>query len=83
LTLNTDGSVHTDIGHAAAGGLIRDHTGRCLLAFAMNLDIFSITRGELRGAVEGLRLAWDVDFRRVRLELDSACVCQLLQSTNS
>ncbi|CAL1372499.1 unnamed protein product [Linum trigynum] len=49
----------------------------------MNLGACSITRAELRGAVEGLQLAWDAGFRHVRLELDSACACQLLQSTDS
>ncbi|CAN1126706.1 Putative ribonuclease H protein At1g65750 [Linum perenne] len=54
VTLNSDGSVISEFGHAAAGGLIRDHQGRCLAAFAMNLGKCSITRAELRGAVAGL-----------------------------
>ncbi|CAL1403037.1 unnamed protein product [Linum trigynum] len=33
VTLNTDGSVIGATGQAAAGGLLRDHLGRCLLAF--------------------------------------------------
>ncbi|CAI0421511.1 unnamed protein product [Linum tenue] len=73
VTLNSDGSVTTESGHAAVGGLIRDHTGRCLAAFAMNLGMCSITRAELRGVMEGLQLAWDMGFRRVRVELDSRC----------
>ncbi|CAL1387079.1 unnamed protein product [Linum trigynum] len=73
VTLNSDGSVLQESGHAAAGGLIRDHTGSCSAAFAINLGICSVTRAELRGAVEGLQLAWDMGHRRVRVELDSRC----------
>ncbi|CAI0449506.1 unnamed protein product [Linum tenue] len=80
VTLNSDGSVLTDSGHAAAGGLIRDHTGRCLTAFAYNLGACSITRAELRGAVEGLQLAWNMGYRRVNVELDSLCSVHLLTS---
>ncbi|CAI0433245.1 unnamed protein product [Linum tenue] len=53
------------------------------MKFAMNLEIFSITRAELRGAVEGLPLAWDAGYRHVRLEIDSVCALQLLRSTDS
>ncbi|CAL1368849.1 unnamed protein product [Linum trigynum] len=83
VTLNTDGSVAQDTCHAVAGGLLRDHTGRSLQAFVMNLRMCSITRAELRGAVEGLQLAWDAGYRHVRLELDSACAIQLLRSPDS
>ncbi|CAI0558302.1 unnamed protein product [Linum tenue] len=80
VTLNTDGSVIQESGRASAGGLIRDHRGCCLAAFAMNLGVCSITRAELRGAMEGLQLAWNSGFRRVRLELDSQCAVLLLSS---
>ncbi|CAL1360380.1 unnamed protein product [Linum trigynum] len=83
VTLNSNGSVHISSGHAAAGGLIRDPTGRCLAAYAINLGSCSITRAELRGAVEGLQVAWDTGFRRVRVELDSLCAVQLLNSLDS
>ncbi|CAI0435089.1 unnamed protein product, partial [Linum tenue] len=80
VTLNSDGSVHQDSDSAAAGGLIRDHLGYCIAAFACNLGICSITQAELRGAAEGLQLAWDLGFRRVRVELDSRCAVHLLSS---
>ncbi|CAI0420751.1 unnamed protein product [Linum tenue] len=79
----SDGSVIPESGHAAAGGLIRYHTGCCLAAFASNLGICSITRAELRGAVEGLQLAWDRGYRRVRVELDSHCAVQLLHNQST
>ncbi|CAN1791847.1 Putative ribonuclease H protein At1g65750 [Linum perenne] len=49
VTLNSDGSVDAQRGKAAAGGLVRNSEGRCLLAFSMNLGTCSVTRAELRG----------------------------------
>ncbi|CAN1138504.1 Putative ribonuclease H protein At1g65750, partial [Linum perenne] len=80
VTLNSDGFVLPETGQAAAGGLLRDHLGRCLVAFTVNLGNCSITRAELRGAVSGLQLAWDRGYRRVQLQLDSQCAVSLLQS---
>ncbi|CAN1182797.1 Putative ribonuclease H protein At1g65750, partial [Linum perenne] len=79
VSLNSDGSVLSETGQAAAGGLIRDHQGRCLAAFTMNLGKCSITRAELRGAVSGLQLAWERGYHKIQLQLDSQCVVQLLQ----
>ncbi|CAN1347080.1 Putative ribonuclease H protein At1g65750, partial [Linum perenne] len=55
VTLNSNGSVLSEFGQAAAGGLIRDYQGRCLAAFTINLGKCSITRAELRGVVSGLQ----------------------------
>ncbi|CAN1233376.1 Putative ribonuclease H protein At1g65750, partial [Linum perenne] len=76
---HTGPPTRTETGQAAAGGLIRDHQGRCLAAFAMNLGKCSITRAELRGAVSGLQLAWERGYRKIQLQLDSQCAVQLLQ----
>ncbi|CAN1847925.1 Putative ribonuclease H protein At1g65750 [Linum perenne] len=56
-SLNSDGSLYSSNNRAAAGGLIRDHEGRLLAAFAANLGSCSIMRAELRGIIEGMRLA--------------------------
>ncbi|CAN0912824.1 Putative ribonuclease H protein At1g65750 [Linum grandiflorum] len=83
ITINTDGSVIQPSGVAAAGGLIRDSQGHCLVAFAANLGICSITRAERRGATFGLKLAWDLGFRNVQLQTDSLCALQLLHTLES
>ncbi|CAN1844672.1 Putative ribonuclease H protein At1g65750, partial [Linum perenne] len=80
VTLNSDGSVLSESGQAAAGGLIRDYQGHCLAAFSKNLGICSIIRAELRGVVSGLQLAWDRGYRKVQLQIDSQCAVLLLQS---
>ncbi|CAN1297802.1 Putative ribonuclease H protein At1g65750 [Linum perenne] len=45
--------------------------GRPLAVFAANLGACSITRAELRAADIGLRIAWDLGYRRAHLQLDS------------
>ncbi|CAN0876080.1 Putative ribonuclease H protein At1g65750 [Linum grandiflorum] len=40
-------------------------------------------RAELRGAVDGLELAWQLGIRNVALQLDSRCTTQLLQGTGN
>ncbi|CAN1818158.1 Putative ribonuclease H protein At1g65750 [Linum perenne] len=80
VTLNSDGSVLSEYGQAATGGLIRNSQGRCLAAFSMNLGKCSITRAELRGAMSGLQLAWERCYRKIQLQLNSQCAIQLLQA---
>ncbi|CAN1191314.1 Putative ribonuclease H protein At1g65750 [Linum perenne] len=83
VTCNSDGSVDMGQKKAAVGGLVRDAEGRCLLAFTMNLGNCSITRAEMRGAIEGLRRAWDAGFRKVILQLDSKSAISLLTSEDA
>ncbi|CAI0385416.1 unnamed protein product [Linum tenue] len=70
-------------GLGAAGGLIRDHIGRCLSAFTLNLGACTITQAELRGAVEGLQVVWDRGYRKVRVQLDSQCPVHLIGRTDT
>ncbi|CAN1840857.1 Putative ribonuclease H protein At1g65750, partial [Linum perenne] len=71
VTINTDRSYLPQNGNAAAGGILRDWMGRPLAVFAANLGACSITRAELRAADIGLRIAWDLGYRRAHLQLDS------------
>ncbi|CAN1166153.1 Putative ribonuclease H protein At1g65750 [Linum perenne] len=78
VTVNSDGSVLGTRGHAAAGGLLRDGAGNCIHAFAFNLGVCSITRAEIRGALEGIRRAWAEGFRRVEVQMDSQAAIAIL-----
>ncbi|CAN1184265.1 Putative ribonuclease H protein At1g65750 [Linum perenne] len=80
VVLNSDGSVLHPSSKAAAGGLIRDELGRCLMAFSYNLGRCSITRAELRGAVHGLSIAWNLGYRRVLVQMDSAEAIAILEA---
>nr|KYP40685.1 Heat shock 70 kDa protein [Cajanus cajan] len=68
VCLNTDGSVYEDhrIGcsKGACGGLVRDSSGCFLGGFSVNLGPTSVTLAELWGVVHGLKLAWDLGFKK-------------------
>ncbi|CAN1830176.1 Putative ribonuclease H protein At1g65750 [Linum perenne] len=83
ITLNSDGSVQVQQGKAAAGGILIDSNGNCILAYTMNLGICSITRAEIRGALEGVRRAWNSGYRRLEIQIDSQAVVALLRETSS
>ncbi|CAN0929350.1 Putative ribonuclease H protein At1g65750, partial [Linum grandiflorum] len=68
---------------AAAGGILCNSDGNVLGAFTSNLGVCSITRAELRGAVDNLELAWQLGIRNVALQLDSICATQLLRGTGN
>ncbi|CAN1170985.1 Putative ribonuclease H protein At1g65750, partial [Linum perenne] len=71
VTINTDGSVILPNKSASAGGIIRDWQGRKVAVFAANLGSCSIMRAELRAADIGLKLAWQLGFKKVHLQMDS------------
>ncbi|CAN0824714.1 hypothetical protein LINGRAPRIM_LOCUS1787 [Linum grandiflorum] len=49
----------------------------------MNLGCCSITRAEMRGIVEGLKLAWSLGIRRIRVQSDSATAIAILLNGSS
>ncbi|CAN1744714.1 Putative ribonuclease H protein At1g65750 [Linum perenne] len=78
----SDGSVQGQQGKAAAGGLLRDINSNCILAYTMSLGICSITRAEIRGALEGVRWAWEAGHRKLEVQIDSQAVVAILSDTN-
>ncbi|CAL1399428.1 unnamed protein product [Linum trigynum] len=80
IQIQSDGSVHHDSGKAAAGGLFRDHLGRCHRAFVCNLGSCSITHAELKGAMEGLKIAWEEGYRKIELNLDSETAISIINN---
>ncbi|CAN0904585.1 hypothetical protein LINGRAHAP2_LOCUS23173 [Linum grandiflorum] len=57
ITLNSDGSVLWPSIRVTAKGVIRNHVGQILQTYSLNLGQCSITRVELRGAVEDMHIA--------------------------
>ncbi|CAN0914173.1 Putative ribonuclease H protein At1g65750 [Linum grandiflorum] len=49
----------------------------------MNLGCCSITRAEMRGIVEGIKLAWYLGIRRIRVQADSAAAIAILSNSSS
>ncbi|KAH9670623.1 putative ribonuclease H protein [Citrus sinensis] len=77
--LNSDGACKVN-GVAAAGGLIRDHSGHWVAGFGMNIGNCSVTTAELWGLYQGLTLAWNKGIRWLCVEVDSRCVTQLVKN---
>ncbi|CAN1170716.1 Putative ribonuclease H protein At1g65750 [Linum perenne] len=44
----------------------------------MNLGICSITKAEIRGALEGIKRAWEAGYRKVEIQLDSQAAIAIL-----
>ncbi|CAN1233455.1 Putative ribonuclease H protein At1g65750, partial [Linum perenne] len=81
VTLNSDRSVIR--GKAATGGIIRDNYGNCLIAYTMHLGACSITRAEIRGALEGLNRVWEAGYRKVEVQLDSQIAVAIIRDKSS
>ncbi|KAH9791596.1 putative ribonuclease H protein [Citrus sinensis] len=77
--LNSDGACKVN-GVAAAGGLIRDHSGHWVAGFGLNIGNCSVTTAELWGLYQGLTLAWNKGIRWLCVEVDSRCVTQLVKN---
>ena len=71
------------LGHAGAGGIIRDYRGIWQAWYSVNLGVCSVTSTELWGLFHGLSIAWQHGFRRVHVEVDSKCVLQLVSNPNT
>ncbi|CAN1781286.1 Putative ribonuclease H protein At1g65750, partial [Linum perenne] len=80
FNMNSDGSLYTNPNRSAAGGVIRDDSGRFVSAFSMNLGSCSIMRAELRSIVEGTKRAWNLGIRNLRIQSDSAAAVRMLTS---
>ncbi|CAN0855600.1 hypothetical protein LINGRAHAP2_LOCUS6268, partial [Linum grandiflorum] len=60
-----------------------DSQGQRIAAFAANLGRCTITRAEIRSAIFGLRVACELGFRNVELQLDSTTSISAITSTHS
>lgn len=76
--LNTDGAVDRVEGKAAAGGLIRDSSGRWLQGFGFHIGSCTVPAAELWGLCSGLYLCWNLGIRKVQVEIDSELVVKLV-----
>ncbi|CAN0878496.1 Putative ribonuclease H protein At1g65750 [Linum grandiflorum] len=81
IIVNTDGLVIQPTREAAGGGILSNPNGIPLRAFAANYGICTITRAELRAALYGIQIAWEQDYKKVNLQIDSAAVISLIYST--
>ncbi|CAN1841279.1 Putative ribonuclease H protein At1g65750, partial [Linum perenne] len=83
FTLNSDGSLYSHNDRAAAGGLIRDCEGKFISSYAVNLSSCSIMWADLRGIIEGMRLAWDKGIMKFCIQTNSRAVVAILEEAVS
>ncbi|XP_042019065.1 uncharacterized protein LOC121766899 [Salvia splendens] len=65
---------------AGGGGIIRDHSGKMLVAFCMPLDAHSALEAELMAMIQGLDIAKDFGLP-IWLELDTEHAIKLINGT--
>ncbi|CAN1759332.1 Putative ribonuclease H protein At1g65750 [Linum perenne] len=80
FTLNSDCSLYAQNRRAATSGLIRDWEGKFIASYAANLGSCSIMRAELRGILDGMRMAWDRGIRKLCIQTDSRAAVAILEN---
>ncbi|CAN1278832.1 hypothetical protein LINPERPRIM_LOCUS16761 [Linum perenne] len=61
-------------GYPQLQGVIKDLDGNVLVTYSINLASCSITKAEIRGNVEGLKIAWSLGVRKVALHMNSTAL---------
>ncbi|KAK4707377.1 hypothetical protein R3W88_033066 [Solanum pinnatisectum] len=73
VKINTDGSALDNLGKIGAGGILRDHTGRMLLAFATPLGEGTNIQAEVEAAFFGLSWSLEMGCRSIFWKLTHNC----------
>lgn len=82
MSLNTDG-VCLDGRESQCGGIIRTINSECLGGFAKHLGNCNVSMAEVWGVYEGFKLAMEMGFSKVDLQVDSSTVVGLIKSDNN
>lgn len=80
IKVNTDGAYSPATPGCACGGVIRDEQGNFIQAFMFKGYEGDSLTSELWGCFHGLKLSWDLGFRKVMLEVDSTEAIELLKN---
>lgn len=67
------------MGQAACGGVLRDHNGKLIFAYASHLGNCSVVAAELWDILKGVTFAWDRGFRWIFVDSDSLSAINLLK----
>lgn len=83
-SLNVDGAAKGTPGPAGGGGIIRDHRGVFVSAFAASFGHCSAFMAEVKALSKGLELAKSLHIKKLLVQMDNlACVQALLNRTIS
>lgn len=78
VKVNVDGSATGNPGPADYGGLLQDSDGNWILGFKGSVGITQILFAELRGILQGLKIAWENGFRQVFCDCDCMKAIRLI-----
>ena len=82
VKLNIDGSCCSVTGTITAGGSLRNSQKEWIHGFVLNKWLGTALEAELWGMFEGLRLVWQLGFKKIVVETDALHVVQLLCTDN-
>ncbi|MBA0857918.1 hypothetical protein Goshw_019003, partial [Gossypium schwendimanii] len=77
VKLNTNSVVFSSRAFASIGGVLRYYNGLWLCGFSMLIGEGTIFQVEVRAMLEGLHLAWNKGFRKLKLKCDNALLVRL------
>ncbi|XP_049378041.1 uncharacterized protein LOC125842768 [Solanum stenotomum] len=80
VKINTDGSALGNPGKIGAGGIIRDQSGKMLLAFATPLGEGSNNQAEVAATLFGMTWSLQLGYRNVILEVDSQLLVDCIEN---
>ncbi|KAE8662430.1 hypothetical protein F3Y22_tig00113337pilonHSYRG00049 [Hibiscus syriacus] len=75
---NVDGAMGGSNTVAAVGGVIRDSQGDWIIDFSRSLGICSALHAELWALHDTLILAWNMKYRRVKVEIECKLAANIL-----
>lgn len=76
--LNTDGASRGNPGVAGGGGVLRDHNGSMLLAYAFNYGVTTNFAAEFLAIFDGLRICRALQLPVHVIEVDSLSLASIL-----
>lgn len=77
--LNTDGASSSNTGMAGTGALVRDRSGKLVVALAANIGLATNVLAELWAIRDGIIMAQKKNIRKLHIENDSYTVLQMLR----
>ncbi|KAK4279035.1 hypothetical protein QN277_016798 [Acacia crassicarpa] len=83
IKVNTDGAFSRSVPGVASGGVLRDENSKFIKGFIFNGNEGDCLTAELWGCLLGLRTAWDLGYRDVILEIDSAEAADLIHNSTN
>ncbi|KAH1089930.1 hypothetical protein J1N35_017187 [Gossypium stocksii] len=86
IKFNTDGVISVSNGTTSIGRIFWDHCAKWISSFTMQTREETMFKIEVKAILEGLKIAWDSDFKQLKVECDKALVVETIlagDATNS